>query len=87
MASNLGPNVSEAKRLIELIQGDNVQIKESMTSTVLNQIKILNDAVPDLLKGLNDLGKMAKVKDLDETHFVFIKKKDKATYQKQKWAL
>jgi hypothetical protein len=84
MESNLSANINEEKRLLELIQGDNIQIKKDMTSEVLSQIRSLNDGVIDILNGLDELGKLKKVKNLDESGFVLVRPKSRAGYLRKR---
>lgn len=84
MASNLVMNLAEEKLLIELIQGGNVQVKEDMTLKILEQIKALNEVVPNILNGLEDLKDLVKVKDLADKGFVFVNKTAVQGYNSRK---
>jgi flagellar protein FlaJ len=84
MVSSLLGNINEEKRLLELIQGHNLQVKKDMTSKVLNQIGILNKVVMDIANGPETLGKLKKVKNLDDSGAVYVSTSDKSRYLKQK---
>ena len=80
--SNILPNLKEERKILELVGGENLSVKEKTIKISLEQIKILNAAIPAILRESEHAKELVTVGGLIKKQQIHILKTNRKKYLK-----